>query len=60
MLVLRLLMIIVGIAILVCLGAFVVTQHKGYLRLAWQIAKYCLLVLIAAGILFVISRLILI
>jgi hypothetical protein len=53
-------MIIVGIAILVCLGAFVVTQHKGYLRLAWQIAKYCLLVLIAAGILFVISRLILI
>jgi hypothetical protein len=47
------------IAVLVCLAAFVVTRHRGYLRLAWQIIKFSAVIAIAAALFFLITRIIL-
>ena len=59
MLVLRFLIVLMVISVLVCLGAFLVTQHRGYLRLAWQIIRFSGVLLLAALLLFAISRVIL-
>lgn len=59
MIVLRLLIVLVVITVIVCLGAFLFTQHRGYLRLAWQIIKFSGVMLLVAVLLFAISRVIL-
>jgi hypothetical protein len=59
MIVLRFLIVLMVISVLVCLGAFLVTQHRGYLRLAWQIIRFSGVLLLAALLLFAISRVIL-
>ncbi len=59
MIVLRFLILLMVISVLVCLGAFLVTQHRGYLRLAWQIIRFSGVLLLAALLLFAISRVIL-
>ena len=59
MIVLRLLLVLMIISVVVCLGSFLVTRHRGYLRLAWQIIKFGAVMLLAAVLIFAISRVIL-
>ncbi len=59
MLVLRFLIVLMIISVLVCFGGYVVTQHRGYLRLAWQIIKFSGVILLVALLLFAVSRFIL-
>lgn len=59
MIVIRLIIILVIISLLVCLAAYVMTQKRAYLRLAWQIIKFSGLLLIAAFLLFAVGRILL-
>ena len=59
MIVLRFIIVLTLISVLVCLGAFLFTRNRGYLRLAWQIIKFTGVILIMAVLLFAISRFIL-
>lgn len=59
MFVLRLILYLMAIGVLVCLGAYLFTQQRGYLRLAWQIIKFAGVILLAALMLFALSRIIL-
>jgi hypothetical protein len=59
MFVLRLIFFLMAIGVLVCLGSYAYTGHRGYLRLAWQIVKFTGVILVAAVLLFALSRIIL-
>ncbi len=59
MLVLRLILILGAIAVVVSLAVFVLTGDKRYLRFTWQLIKFVLVLLLVAGVIFAMGRIIL-
>ncbi|QJR09643.1 hypothetical protein DSM104443_00692 [Usitatibacter rugosus] len=59
MLVIRV-VLIAGALFLLGIGvAFLVTRDRKYLRLAWRVAQWVLVLLVAAGLVYVFSRVLL-
>jgi hypothetical protein len=56
MLILRLLFILSALAIILSGGMYLFTRNGYYLRLAWQIARFAVFVLLIFGALFVLER----
>lgn len=59
MLVLRLLLILSLISVAVSFAVYLLSGDKRYLRFSWQIIKFTLVLLLVAGAVFAISRIIL-
>ena len=56
MLVLRLLFILSALAIALSVAVFLYTKNRGYLDLAWQIARFLLFVYIMFAALYILER----
>lgn len=59
MLVLRLLLVLAVISVVVSLGIYFLSGDKRYLRVSWQIIKFTIVLLMVAGILYALGRIIL-
>ena len=59
MLVLRFLLILTVVAVAVTFAIYLLSGDKRYLRLCWQIIKFTLVLLLVAGVVFAMSRIIL-
>lgn len=59
MLVLRLLLVLAVISVVVSLGIYFLSGDKRYLRFSWQIIKFTIVLLMIAGILYALGRIIL-
>lgn len=59
MLVLRLLLVLAVISVVVSLGIYFLSGDKRYLRFSWQIIKFTIVLLMVAGILYALGRIIL-
>lgn len=59
MLVLRLLLILSLISVAVSFAVYLLSGDKRYLRFSWQVIKFTLVLLLVAGAVFAISRIIL-
>ena len=59
MLLLRLLLILSLIAVAVSFAVYLLSSDKRYLRFSWQIIKFTLVLLLVAGAVFAIGRIIL-
>jgi hypothetical protein len=59
MLVLRILLILGLIAVAVSLAVYFLSGDKRYLRFSWQIIKFTLVLLLVAGVVFAMGRIIL-
>lgn len=59
MLVLRLLLALALISVAVSFGIYFLTGDKRYLRFAWQIIKFTIVLLFVAAVLFAMGRVIL-
>ena len=59
MLVLRFLLILTVVAVAVTFAIYLLSGDKRYLRLCWQIVKFTLVLLLVAGVVFAMSRIIL-
>ena len=59
MIVLRLLFAFILITTVVCLGVYLLSQDKRYLRFAWQVSKFLFVLLVLVALLYSISRIIL-
>jgi hypothetical protein len=59
MLVLRLLLALAVISVVVSLGIYFLSGDKRYLRFSWQIIKFTIVLLMVAGILYALGRIIL-
>ncbi|TAJ82838.1 MAG: hypothetical protein EPO42_00950 [Gallionellaceae bacterium] len=60
MLVLRLLLVLSALIIVLSGGAYVFTRKQSYLRFAWQVARFVIVMLLAFGVLFLLERYVLI
>ncbi|MDR0481018.1 MAG: hypothetical protein LBG66_03925 [Gallionellaceae bacterium] len=60
MIVLRLLLFLAALSIILSGGAYLFTGNRGYLRLAWQIARFVLFALLIFGALYLLERYVLI
>lgn len=56
MLVLRFLLMLGAITALVCLGLFLFTRDRRYLRLLWRVAQFVLVLLLVMAALFFMGR----
>ncbi|HYG14060.1 MAG TPA: hypothetical protein VD885_07945 [Methylophilaceae bacterium] len=59
MLVLRFLLILTVVAVAVTFAIYLLSGDKRYLRLCWQIVKFTLVLLLVAGVVFAMGRIIL-
>lgn len=59
MLVLRILLILALISVAVSLAVYFLSGDKRYLRFCWQIIKFTLVLLLVAGVIFAMGRIIL-
>ena len=59
MLVLRFLLILTLVAVAVTFAIYLLSGDKRYLRLCWQIFKFTLVLLLVAGAVFAVGRIIL-
>ena len=59
MLVLRFLLILTVVAVAVTFAIYLLAGDKRYLRLCWQIVKFTLVLLLVAGVVFAMGRIIL-
>ena len=59
MLVLRFLLILTVVAVAVTFAIYLLSGDKRYLRLCWQIVKVTLVLLLVAGVVFAMGRIIL-
>ena len=59
MLVLRFLLILTLVAVAVTFAIYLLSGDKRYLRLCWQIVKFTLVLLLVAGVVFAVGRIIL-
>ena len=59
MLVLRFLLILTVVAVAVTFAISLLSGDKRYLRLCWQIVKFTLVLLLVAGVVFAMGRIIL-
>ena len=59
MLVLRFLLILTLVAVAVTFAIYLLSGDKRYLRLCWQIVKFTLVLLLVAGVVFAMGRIIL-
>lgn len=59
MFVLRLFLILALVTVVVSLGIYLITSDKRYLRFAWQVIKFGMVLLAAVAVLFVIGRIVL-
>ena len=59
MLVLRFLLILTLVAVAVTFAIYLLSGDKRYLRLCWQIVKFTLVLLLVAGAVFAVGRIIL-
>ena len=59
MLVLRFLLILTVVAVAVTFAIYLLSGDKRYLRLCWQIIKFTLVLLLVAGVVFAMGRIIL-
>ena len=59
MLVLRFLLILTLVAVAVTFAINLLSGDKRYLRLCWQIVKFTLVLLLVAGVVFAVGRIIL-
>jgi hypothetical protein len=59
MLVLRFLLILAVIAVAVSFGVYIITRDKRYLRFAWQLFKFCGMLLLVVGAVIAMGRIIL-
>ena len=59
MLVLRFLLILTVVAVAVTFAIYLLSGDKRYLRLCWQIVKFTLVLLLVAGAVFAVGRIIL-
>ena len=59
MLVLRLLLILALIAVAVSFAVYLMSGDKRYLRFTWQIVKFTLVLLLVAGAVFAMGRILL-
>ena len=59
MLVLRFLLILTVVAVAVTFAIYLLSDDKRYLRLCWQIVKFTLVLLLVAGVVFAMGRIIL-
>lgn len=60
MVVLRLIVVAAGLLLLGLGVAFLVTRNRRYLTLAWRVIQVVLLLLVAAGLLYVFQRVLLV
>lgn len=60
MLVLRLLMILLALVIVLSGGMYLFTRQQRYLRFAWQVVRFGVLMLLVFGVLFLLERYVLI
>jgi hypothetical protein len=58
-LVLRFLLILTVVAVAVTFAIYLLSGDKRYLRLCWQIVKFTLVLLLVAGVVFAMGRIIL-
>ena len=58
MLVLRFLLILTVVAVAVTFAIYLLSGDKRYLRLCWQIVKFTLVLLLVAGIVFAMGRIV--
>lgn len=59
MLVLRILLILALISVAVSLAVYFLSGDKRYLRFSWQLIKFTLVLLLVAGVIFAMGRIIL-
>ncbi len=59
MIVLRLFFAFILIMIVVCLGVYLLSQDKRYLRFSWQVSKFLFVLLVLVALLYSMSRIIL-
>lgn len=60
MLVLRLLLILAALIIVLSGGMYLFTRQQRYLRFAWQVVRFGVLMLLVFGVLFLLERYVLI
>ena len=58
MLVLRFLLILTVVAVAVTFAIYLLSGDKRYLRLCWQIVKFTLVLLLVAGVVFAMGRIV--
>lgn len=56
MLILRLFFILVILLVVLCGGMYLFTRDRRYLRFAWQVLRFAVLVLLVFGLLFLLER----
>jgi hypothetical protein len=59
-LLLRLLLVFSALAIVLSGGMYLFTRQQRYLRFAWQVVRFVVIVLLVFGVLFVLERYVLI
>jgi hypothetical protein len=60
MLVLRLILILLALVIVLSGGMYLFTRQQRYLRFAWQVVRFGVMLLLVFGVLFVLERYVLI
>lgn len=60
MFILRLLLLVTVIALIACVGMFLYTRNRRYLRLAWEIIRFVFFILLVFGALYVLERYVLV
>lgn len=60
MLLLRLLLVFSALAIVLSAGMYLFTRQQRYLRIAWRIVRFTVILLLVFGVLFLLERYVLI
>lgn len=60
MILLRLLLLLGGLLLALCVGAYAYTRDPGYLRFAWQLVRFAAVLLLVFAALLVLERYVLV
>jgi len=60
MLILRLLFVLSALSIILCIGMYLFTRNRRYLRIAWQIVRFVVFAILVFAALYVLERYVLI
>ena len=60
MLIMRLILIIATLLLVISGGMYIFTRNQRYLKFAWQVVRFMVLLLLVFGLLFVLERFVLV
>jgi len=59
MIVVRLLIVIVALLLVICTGMYLFTRDNRYLRLAWQVMRFSVFLLLVIALIYLLERFVL-